>query len=183
MLRLLHAVLLGIVGAGVVHILALFLMPMMSPRDAWSRLDAEADLYSFVGYAAAQSSAAGPAGVADPFFRSVVCRFDLTDGYVHVFREGRVPYWSASVYDRSGQNIFSLNDRTAKNAVLDLVVVTPAQLVDIRKSPPPELESSVFVEAPIDEGMVVVRGFQPDESWRQQIGDYLKSIECNAQPL
>jgi uncharacterized membrane protein len=76
-----------------------------------------------------------------------------------------------------------LNDRTAKNGVLDLVVVTPAQLVDIRKSPPPELESSVFVEAPIDEGMVVVRGFQPDETWRKQIGDYLAAIACTAEPI
>jgi uncharacterized membrane protein len=182
MLRILHAILLGVVGATIVHIVVLFLMPMMSPRDAWSRLEADGDLYAFVPYAAA-SPAAGPAGIADPYFNAVVCRFDLADGFVHVFRDGKVPYWSASVYDRSGQNIFSLNDRTAKNGVLDLVVVTPAQLVDIRKSPPPELESSVFVEAPIDEGMVVVRGFQPDETWRKQIGDYLAAIACTAEPI
>jgi hypothetical protein len=34
------------------------------------------------------------------------------------------------------------------------------------------------VEAPIEEGMVVVRGFQPDETWRQIVGEYLESIEC-----
>jgi uncharacterized membrane protein len=174
---------LGLIGAGVVHILALFLMPAMSPRDAWSRLEDETGLYSFSEYVPAASPASGPAGAADPFVKSVVCRFDLTDGYVHVTREGKVPYWSASVYDRSGQNVFSLNDRTAKNGVLDLVVVTPAQLVDIRKSPPAELEDSVFVEAPIEEGMVVVRGFQPDETWRQIVGEYLESIECSAEPV
>lgn len=181
MVRFLHAALLGVVGAGIVHIVVLLLMPIMSPRDAWTKYEAEADLYSFTAYAS-QSPAAAPAGVADPFFKSVVCRFDLTDGFVHVFREGKIPYWSASVYDRSGQNVFSLNDRTAKDGVLDLVVVTPAQLVDIRKSPPQELESSVFVEAPIDEGMVVVRAFQPDATWTGEVQRYLNTIACSPEP-
>lgn len=177
MLRFLHATLLGLVGAGIVHIVVLFLMPLMSPRDAWTRFEAQSDLYSFAAYAA-QSPAAAPAGVADPYFKSVVCRFDLTDGFVHVSREGRIPYWSASIYDRSGQNVFSLNDRSAKSGVLDIVVVTPAQLVDIRKAPPPELENSVFVEAPIDEGMIVVRAFQPDPTWEKAVAGYLAAISC-----
>lgn len=182
MLRFLHATVLGLVGAGIVHIVVLLMMPLMSPRDAWTKSESETDLYSFAGYSA-QSAAAASAGVADPFFRSVVCRFDLTDGFVHVFREGRIPFWSASVYDRSGQNVFSLNDRTAKSGVLDVVVVTPAQLVDIRKSPPPELESSVFVEAPIDQGMVVVRAFQPDDTWNVEVERYLSAIACTPQQV
>lgn len=180
--RFLHAIVLGLVGAGIVHIVVLLLMPLMSPRDAWTRFEAQADLYAFADYSA-QSAAAAPAGVADPFFRSVVCRFDLTDGFVHVFREGKIPFWSASIYDRSGQNVFSLNDRTAKAGVLDVVVVTPAQLVDIRKSPPPELESSVFVEAPIDQGMVVVRAFRPDATWDGEIARYLGAIACTPQQV
>lgn len=182
MLRFLHAALLGIVGAGIVHVVMLFLLPGMSPRDAWSRLDESGDLYRFSAYAAA-SPAAAPAGVSDPFFKAAVCRFDLNDGYLHVLREGRAPFWSASIYDRNGLNIYSLNDGMAKDGVLDLAVVTPAQLVDIRKSPPQELEKSVFVEAPIDEGMVVVRAFQPDQTWEREIADYLGAIACTAQPI
>lgn len=178
MLRFLHAIILGLVGAGIVHIVVLLLMPLMSPRDAWTRLEAQDDLYTFSPYTA-QSAASASAGVADPFFKSMACRFDLTDGFVHVFRQGSVPYWSASVYDRSGQNVFSLNDRTSKGGVLDVVVVTPAQLVDIRKSPPPELENSIFVEAPIDQGMVVVRAFRPDATWDGEIERYLGAISCS----
>ena len=37
----------------------------------------------------------------------------LEEGVVRIDNAGKVPYWSASVYDRSGQNIYSFNDRTA----------------------------------------------------------------------
>ncbi|TGU34848.1 DUF1254 domain-containing protein, partial [bacterium M00.F.Ca.ET.152.01.1.1] len=43
--RLLHAILLGLVGAGIVHIIVLLLVPEFSERDAWSRLSLASDLY------------------------------------------------------------------------------------------------------------------------------------------
>ena len=178
--KLLHATLLGLIGAGIVHIVILFLLPDMSPRDAWSRLARQAETYQISTYAA-DSVISGPAGVADPFFQAVACRFDLTDGVTHVHREGRVPYWSASVYDRGGRNLYSLNDRSATDGQLDLVVLTPDQMVDMRKSPVEELQNAIFVEAPISEGIVVIRGFAPDGSWARTVSEYLNAIECVAQ--
>jgi uncharacterized membrane protein len=44
MLRLFYILLIGIVGAGIVHIAVLLLLPQFSERDAWSsRSDAAAD--------------------------------------------------------------------------------------------------------------------------------------------
>ncbi|TGV75985.1 DUF1254 domain-containing protein, partial [Mesorhizobium sp. M00.F.Ca.ET.149.01.1.1] len=45
MRRLLHALILGLLGAGIVHIVVLFLVPEFSERDAWSRLAMASDLY------------------------------------------------------------------------------------------------------------------------------------------
>jgi uncharacterized membrane protein len=45
MRKLLYAVLLGLVGAGIVHILVLMMVPELSERDAWSRLSMASDLY------------------------------------------------------------------------------------------------------------------------------------------
>ena len=50
--KLLHATLLGLIGAGIVHIVILFLLPDMSPRDAWSRLARQAETYQISTYAA-----------------------------------------------------------------------------------------------------------------------------------
>ena len=180
MTRLLYAILVGLVGAGIVHIAVLLLLPTLTERDAWSRLAAAADLYVVVP---ADGSGQSPPVVEapDPQFAAVACRFDLEDGPVRVKGQGTVPFWSASIYDRSGNNVYNFNDRTAEGGALDFVVVTPAQMIDMRKELPAELASSVFVEADIDEGMLVVRSFVPDDSWAKTIASYLGSLSCTTQ--
>jgi uncharacterized membrane protein len=117
----------------------------------------------------------------DPLFGVVACRFDLEDGPARLTAQGSAPFWSASIYDRSGQNIYNFNDRTAAGSALDFVVVTPAQMIEMRKELPADLESSIFVEADIGEGIVLIRAFMPDESWRPAISAYFKSIACAPQ--
>jgi uncharacterized membrane protein len=175
-----YALLLGAIGAGIVHIAILLLLPMFSERDAWSRLAAAADLY--VMTAADGSDGTAPAVEApDPFFRASACRFDLQDGPVRLKADGSVPFWSASIYDRGGQNVYNFNDHTAADGALDFVIVTPTQMIDMRKDLPPELASSVFVEADVDEGIVVVRAFAPDDSWASTLATYLRSTVCAPQ--
>ena len=176
----LHTLLLGAIGAGIVHIAILLLLPLFSERDAWSKLAAAADLY--VMTAADGSNGNAPTVEApDPFFRVSACRFDLQDGPVRLKADGSVPFWSASIYDRGGQNVYNFNDRTATDGALDFVIVTPAQMIDMRKDLPADLVSSVFVEADVDEGIVLVRAFAPDDSWGRTISTYLGSIACAPQ--
>lgn len=174
---LLHALALGVIGAGIVHIAMLLILPAMAERDAWSRLSAGSNPFTVAPYVS-DSELAGQAGIADPYFQAVACRFEIADGFAHIYREGQVPFWSASVYDRSGSNIYSLNNRSANQGRLDLVILSPAQMVDMRKSPLEELQDAVFVETPITEGVVVVRGFAPDATWAKFVADYLSSITC-----
>jgi uncharacterized membrane protein len=114
----------------------------------------------------------------DPFFDAVACRFDLSEGVVHVKATGHVPFWSVSVYNRHGQNIYSLNDRAQTLGDLDLVLVTPAQMIELKKSLPKEFEKSVFMEADVGRGIVAIRSFVPDETWKKAIADYLNDASC-----
>jgi uncharacterized membrane protein len=176
MIRLLYAILVGLVGAGVVHAVMLFLLPHYSERDAWARLAANADFYRFTRMSGEDAAPVIP-GV-DPFFDAVACRFDLSEGVVHVKAAGHVPFWSVSVYNRSGQNIYSLNDRAQTLGDLDLVLVTPAQMIELRKSVPEEFEKSVFMEADVGQGIVAIRAFVPDETWKKTVADYLGHASC-----
>jgi len=176
MTRLLYAILVGLVGAGVVHAIVLLLVPHYSERDAWAQLAANSDYYHFTR----MSGEDAPPIVrgVDPFFDAVACRFDLSEGVVHVKAAGHVPFWSVSVYNRRGQNIYSLNDRAQTLGDLDLVLVTPAQMIELRKSVPGEFEKSVFVEADVGQGIVAVRSFVPDDTWKNTISDYLNHASC-----
>lgn len=177
MVRLLYAILLGLVGAGIVHIGVLLLVPVYSERDAWSRLAAIAEPYEMVRIDARADAPALMATV-DPLFDAYACRFDLADGVLRLSAEGRVPFWSVSIYNRAGQNVFSFGDRTAPGGRLDFVVVSPAQMIGLRSELPDDFADSVFVELDISQGIVVVRGFVPDETWEPQVSRYLANVLC-----
>lgn len=178
MLRFVYAALVGLIGAGIVHIVVVLLVPGFSDNDAWSRLAAVADLNRVVRLNAEKGRQLS-VGPIDPLFSAAACRFDLEDGAIHVQADGAIPYWSASVYDRDGRNVYSFNDRTSAAGALDFVVLTSAQLVEIRKDLPEEFEQSVFVETPVDEGIVVVRIFVPDKSWAQLASRFIASMGCD----
>ncbi|QPC87200.1 DUF1254 domain-containing protein [Mesorhizobium sp. NBSH29] len=176
--RLAYAIAVGLVGAGIVHITILMMLPTFSARDAWSRLATLGDLYE-----AERVVAGGPVMVqpADPFFLTVACRFDLHDGIAHLTADGSLPFWSASIYDRHGQNIYSFNDRTTSDNALDFVIAAPLQMIELRKNLPADLETAVFVEADIDEGIVMVRAFAPDPSIRPGVEATLDGLTCVAE--
>ncbi|CDX29109.1 conserved hypothetical protein [Mesorhizobium plurifarium] len=180
MRKLLHAMILGLLGAGIVHIVVLFLVPEFSERDAWSRLAMASDLYKMTRLDA-EAGGAPVVKSVDPLFYAAACRFDLSDGLVRIRAPGDVPFWSASVYDRNGHNIYSFNDHNANSEKLDAVVLTPAQMIDVRRDLPEDLQGAIFVEAPIEEGIFVVRAFVPDESWKPIVSRFLEQSACELQ--
>ncbi len=179
MIRLAYAILVGLVGAGIVHIAVLFLVPTMTDQDAWGRIARIAEPYEAVRLDG-RAEELGVDITHDPFFRAVACRFDLGEGPVRIHAEGAVPFWSMSVYDRAGQNIFSLNVRTANEGLLDLVILTPPQMLEMRDELPADFARTIFVEARIPSGIAVVRAFVPDDSWEPTVERYLASIACDA---
>lgn len=180
--RLLHAILVGLVGAGIVHIAALLLVPQFSGQSAWARLAATSGPYTMTALKAETGGAPAVRSV-DPLFAAAACRFDLADGMAHVKgpageSAATLPFWSVSVYDGSGNNIYSFNDHAASKGRLDAVVLTPTQMNEVRKDLPEEYQGSVFIEAPITDGMLVVRAFIPDESWRPSVSRFLEQSSC-----
>ncbi len=177
MRNLVYAIFVGIVGAGIVHIAVLFLLPQFSERDAWSSLAEAADFYKAVRVDATDGTAPIVKAV-DPLFHAAACRFDLDEGPVHVRAPGDVPFWSVSIYDRGGENVYSFNDRATENGTLDFVVLTPAQMIEVRKQPPEDYRSAIFVQVPLGEGIVVVRSFVPDPTWEEATAAFLARTAC-----
>lgn len=180
MYRLLYAVAIGLFGAGIVHIVILLMVPDFSERDAWSRLAMVSGQYKMVRLDAETGEQPLVRSV-DPLFYAAACRFDLSEGAVRIATPGTVPFWSTSIYDRNGQNIYSFNDHTPTGGNLDLVVLTTAQMIEFRKELPTNFERSIFVEAAIDEGIVVIRAFVPDESWKPAVSRFLDQASCELQ--
>jgi len=178
--KLLLSLGLGVVGAGIVHIAILLLLPSLAERGPWQRLAATAGHYRFVAVNGENAPSSPTIRPVDPFFDEAACRFDLRDGVVHIHAPGHVPFWSMSVYDRRGENIYSLTDRTATDGDLDLVIATPAQLIEVKKDIPNDFEKSIFVETDTRKGIALVRSLIPDGSWAPGIDRYMKGLVCQS---
>lgn len=171
-----YALLLGLVGAGIVHIVVLMLVPEFAERNASARFATVSGLNQVTRI---DSAGAVPTlGAPDPAFQMAACRFDLSQGPVHVAAPGKAPFWSASVYDSGGRNLYSLNDRSGAGEVLDFVVLTPEQMIGFRQDLPETFSQSVFVEVPAEDGMLVVRAFAPDASWKPAVSEFFGRMAC-----
>jgi uncharacterized membrane protein len=177
MRRVLWATFLGLIGAGIVHIVVILMVPHVSEGAVWNRL---AEVARFDGPTPIDGHDSGSViRPYDPAFAVSVCLFDLSEGYRRVASDGRVPFWSASVYDRNGSNLMAVNGASAPNGVLDLFVLSPDQLVELRRDEPDQMERSVFAETTALQGAVVVRALVPDPSWAGVVQTFMEELRCD----
>ena len=174
--RILYFSMLALVLAGISHILIVLMVPRFGTRDASSFLSGRTDLFAF---SQLDPSASGDAiGQADPFFLQGVCRFDLSQSAVRLSGPENGTFWSASVFDENGTVIYSLNTRSAIENRLDLLILNPLQILELRQSGPEEIETSVVIEANVNTGFVIVRVHNPDDSWSPGTQAFMKEIRC-----
>jgi uncharacterized membrane protein len=178
MAKAIYAILLGLFGALLIHVVTLFLIPRLAENDAWARLSrtTQPGVFTIIDQSSDISSSMR---AFDPNFVIAACQFSLAEGPVSVSGSAAPDFWSLSVFNRQGANIFSINDRTMQSGVLDLVVATPLQLIEFQKDMPPELANSVFAEADVRDGFVVLRAFVPEASLRAQIMAFVKAASCD----
>lgn len=175
MAKILRLLLLGLVGAAIVHIAVLLLVPFYSSKNAWSHLEALGDAYRFH----VLSETSRLVSDQDPLMRQAACRFDLTDGPVHITTKGNLPFWSLSIYAPNGDNLYSLNDSVAGDRQLDLIIADPIGIAALRSEGVQNDGRSIIIEQDISEGAVVLHSFVPDASWNQQVQNFFNQARCS----
>lgn len=174
MAKILRVLLLGMIGALIVHIAVLLLVPFYSSKNAWSHLESLGDAYRF--HLLTEES--GLIGDQDPLMQQAACRFDLTDGPVHIKAEGNPPFWSLSIYTPNGDNLYSLNDNASADRQLDLIIADSIGIAALRAEGVPNDGRSIIIEQDMSEGAIVLRSFIPDASWRRQVQNFLNQASC-----
>lgn len=171
----LRLLLLGFIGAAIVHIAVLLLVPVYSSQNAWSRIETMGEAYRFHRIGAGS----GPISDGDPLVVEAACRFDLADGPVRLTTKGDVPFWSLSVYAPDGDNLYSINDNVSNDRRLDLIVTDPIGMAGLRAEGLQNDGQSILVEQDIGEGAVVLRVFVPDATWKPQAQQFLQDAQCS----
>lgn len=179
MARIFRLILLGIIGAAIVHIAVLFLVPFYSDKNAWSRIETGSEPYRFQRL----DHKTGPVSDSDPLIQEATCRFDLADGPVHITTDANVPYWSLSIYAPNGDNLYSLNDSVSNERKLDLILADPIGMASLRsdgiRSDGSQADArSILIEQNIGEGVAVLRAFVPDATWNRQVQRFFAQARC-----
>lgn len=177
MLRIFFALITGIFGAALLHLVIILALPHFTGRDAATRVEAEGDPNNFYLLANRYDEAGLANG--DPFVRTAVCSFDVGEAPVHFTASGNVPFWSIAIYDGASNEIFSMNDRTSVGGALDVLTASPIQLTDLRKNLPQELQQTILVEMAHPEGYAVLRTLAPQASFDEAARNFLTEAGCD----
>lgn len=175
MMRLWLILALGVLGGVIVHIGAILLWPGFAGGDTAQLMR---ELEPTAAFAILPDDPDLPD--ADPSMVYGVCRFTLSGGPVRVTADPAADFWSASVFDIQGRNVYSLNDRSTGLASLDLFLARSADIEALRASPPALLEEVVVVEMRGEEGFVLVRAFAGQPFSRTRVAQSLQTGDCDA---
>lgn len=187
MFRVLAALVAGLVGAAIVHICVVFAMPALATNNSWGRLGQLGPMFDVVRIDPQRTRGTGgdetdPSRRAfafvDPAFVTASCRFDLEDGPVRLASDATASLWSASIYTRRGDNVYSINDRASVGGKFDLLVGSAEQLVDSKATSPDPNETMIPVEFAETEGYMTIRALVDDESVRPAADAFLRGLKC-----
>jgi uncharacterized membrane protein len=176
MRSLLLAILIGLVGAALIHIITILEMPRRTGTDAWSRVQSLGVENRFFPLA----NVPNDTGLynEDPHIRTAVCRFDISERPVRILTSGDVPLWTLVAYDSASNETYSMNDRSAIGVNVDIVFVTRPQMLQLRRVMPQALERAVLVELSDPEGFVALRAIAPAPSQKPAARAFVTSASC-----
>ena len=166
----------GLLFAGIVHIAVILLIPHVGSKDAAKKIIGSGQTLEFE---LIEDKSSLQIADDDPFFKTAVCRFNLTESGVQIIGREIPNFWSASVFDEDGRVVYSLNNRTAIRNLLNLLVVNPVQMADIRQIQPEEIETSIIVQTGSDRGFVILRALVRDESYEEDALNFLNTATCS----
>lgn len=164
--------------AGIVHIAIVLLVPTVGTRDAYALLSKQTEPFAF--RVVDPEKGEGIVTDIDPFFSYGVCRFEMGLTGVSLKGPDKGMLWSATLVDQDGGVVYSLNNRTAIEGRLDLIVLDPLLILRLRESQPPDIENAIVVETPMKAGFVVLRVFRPDATWTAQAAEFMEGVQCRA---
>lgn len=162
--------------AGIVHILAIFLVPVLAENDGFSRIARVAGDGSFTEVPLSPSGGGTIPGL-DPLFIHGACSLHLAEGPVSIGIQESERYWSLALYDTHGTVVFSLNDRTATDGRLDMLIVNPVQAAQL-KAEAGSLGETVVVESRSDELVALARFYAPVRSVVEDARGALRDASC-----
>ncbi|MEW6451197.1 MAG: DUF1254 domain-containing protein [Pseudomonadota bacterium] len=173
-------VLAGAILGGIVHLVAVLLLPRTATQDAYSRITPVTAVNTVTAMPApTPQDAVIP--FMDPAFAAAVCRYDLSKGPIKLAAPVSPAYTSVSFYTRRGVAYYAINDRAAGRRVIELDLMTSAQRAQMPEEEDVTAADRLIVESPTPTGLIVIRALAPEPGMMAAARNALTSARCQAQ--
>ena len=182
MIRWLLWLLAGVLLGGIVHLIAVLILPRTATQDAYSRLTpiAPVNAVATVPQPTAQSETMP---FMDPAFATAVCRYDLSDGPIKLTVPVSPSYTSVSFYTRRGVAYYAINDRAAGRRLIELELMTADQRANLPEDEEVTAADRLIVESPSSTGLIMVRALAAEPGLMPAVRASLTGTTCRKQPM
>jgi len=167
--------------AGIIHIVTILLVPHYSGADGWSRAATAAVKEGWTPLVSPDASQAALPGL-DPLFVHGLCKVAIRDAPAILSLEAANKFWSLALYNRSGTVVFSLNDRTAVDGALEMLVVNALDAERLKESPQADLEGMIIVESANADLIAVLHLYAPEPADRLEAQTQIAAAQCAPAP-
>jgi uncharacterized membrane protein len=169
---------LGLVLAGLIHVVAVLTLPMLAPRDAQARLAALGPANTMI-----QLPAPAPGRQVMPMMapdvRYAVCRYDLSKGPVRLRARIADELWLIAFYTPLGENFYAVVGADMRRPEVDLIIATADQTVaEVGVDSPEAFDDVVVVSSPVVEGIALIRAPLAGPSRSAEAERALKATYC-----
>ncbi len=174
-------ILAGALLGGIVHLVAVLILPRTATLDAYSRLAPVTPVNTMTAIPApTPQNAVVP--FMDPAFATAVCRYDLAAGPIKLTVPIGAVYTSVSFYTRRAVAYYAINDRAAGRRVIELDLMTAAQREQLPEDEDITAADRLIVEAPSPIGLIVLRALAPEPGNLPVVRDALAKAQCRTAP-
>jgi uncharacterized membrane protein len=180
MIRLLFAIIGGVLLGGIVHLVSVLALPRIATQDAYSRLTPLTKLNAVTGLPLAGPNSA-PMPFMDPAFAIAICRYDLSTGPIKLAVPVSQAYTSVSFYTRSDVAYYAINDRSAGRRVIELDLMTEAQHAELPEDEDVTAADRLIIDSPTATGLIVLKALAPEPGLMVQAQATLAASSCKVQ--
>lgn len=176
MIKTLIALITGVLGAAVLHIMIILLLPLYTGSDAWSKIINLGAEYEFHVLANQEN----PTGLynEDIHIQSAVCYFDLEDGPLQITANSSTDMWTFGTFDTDANEVFSMSARSSIQGEVNFLIVTRAQILALRSEEPDLVSGTIAIEMAEPQGYAVLRAIAPDFSQVAEARNFLSAASC-----
>ena len=182
MIRWLLWLLAGALLGGIVHLIAVLILPRTATQDAYSRLSSIAPVNA-VAPVPPPTPQNELMPFMDPAFATAVCRYDLSAGSIKLTVPISPAYTSVSFYTRRGVAYYAINDRSAGRRQIELQLMTAAQRAELPEEEDVTAADRLIVESPSDTRLIVMRALAPEPGLMPAAQTVLSRATCKLEPL